>query len=396
MKTAQEYYQEFLTLKEMPLPQRARGLKLNTVRFWHINFFLLMGAVTTPLAWYLRENYEPIFWLFVSALAWFIWYFPEYLYHQEHRRKRYLKRNYPQVYRAVRRLRNKGETILYDIPPLHIEGKTYFLVSYAFRQPWWQRRPWVRLTGWMLFDDQGNPVQDAALFAKAFVTMAYADTGAVTAQEHNEQLIIELRFALRKYLPRAERLLKRKEEFLRSEGFTYEWHELTKRFPLFYEAVKDAMPLYDFEMKFAKAIGYSFGYDIWYDDAVHMEKVYRAYGEYMHARYYQALKTAIDPHLISIWRGLRWNAIDRYILNLLGKTLEMVIKSCIWFPQNAGIPTVSEWEAYLRRLEVARQKGFTVIEKSPLPEEYPFKGVLYHDEPFRAGIVERRECLKSG
>lgn len=383
MKTAEEYYQEFLALKDVPLPQRARGSKLNAVRFWHLNFFLLMGAITTPFAWYLRRNYEPVFWVFVFLLAWFIWSVPEALYHQEPRRKRYLKRKYPQVYRAILRLRNKGESILWDIPPLYIEGKPYFLVSYFFRQRWWERRLWVRLTGWMLFDAEGNPVQDAQLFAKAFVTMAYADTGAVTTQERNEQMIIELRFALKKYLPRAERLLKRKEEFLRSEGLTYEWQELMKRFPLFYQAVKDSMNLYDFSMKFAKAIGYSFGYEFWYEDAVHAEKVYRAYGEYMRLRYLQDLIKAIDPHLIKLWHEVRWNFVDKYILNLLGQTLEMVIKWCIWYPLDRGKPTVSEWEAYVQRLEVARQKGFRIIERSKLPENYPFKGALYHSDPWQ-------------
>lgn len=383
MKTAQEYYQEFLELKDVTLPQRARGFKLTTIRFWQINFFLLEFALFFPILRWARSISEALFLIFAAIVGWLGWSFPDNFYDQELRRKRYLKRKYPQVYRAVLRLRNKGETILWDIPPLYIEGKPYFLVSYAFRQRWWERRLWVRLTGWMLFDAEGNPVQDAQLFAKAFVTMAYADTGAVTTQERNEQMIIELRFALKKYLPRAERLLKRKEEFLRSEGLTYEWQELTKRFPLFYQAVKDSMNLYDFSMKFAKAIGYSFGYEFWYEDAVHAEKVYRAYGEYMRLRYLQDLITAIDPHLKKLWHEVRWNFVDKYILNLLGQTLEMVIKWCIWYPLDRGKPTVSEWEAYVQRLEVARQKGFRIIERSKLPEKYPFKGALYHSDPWQ-------------
>lgn len=382
MKTAQEYYQEFLALKDMPIPQRARGFKLTRIVFWQLNLFIVVIVLAFPVLKWARSISEVLFLAFGLAIGWLVWLLPEQFFYEEYRRKRHLKRKYPQVHRAVLRLRNKGESILWDIPPLYIEGKPYFLVSYFFRQRWWERRPWVRLTGWMLFDAAGNPVQDAQLFAKAFVTMAYADEGAIATQDRSEQLIIELRFALKKYLPRAERLLKRKEEFLRSEGLAYEWQELMKRFPLFYEAVKDSVTFYDVRIKFAKAVGYSFGYEFYYEDAVHMEKVYRAYGEYMRLRYLQDLITALDPHLVKLWREARWNFIDRYVLNMLGQTLHMVIKQFIWFPLDDGKPTVSEWEAYVQRLEVARQKGFRIIANGDLPEKYPFKGALYHTDPF--------------
>ena len=87
--------------------------------------------------------------------------------------------------------------------------------------------------------------------------------------------------------------------------------------------------------------------------------------------------------LIEIWKELpRRKSPRKYVLDLFARTLHQVLR-LTYYALDSGIPTVSEWQAYVSRLEVARHKGIPVLEKAPLPEEYPFKGALYHDDPWK-------------
>ncbi len=382
MRTAKEWLEEFHRLSALPVPQRAKGIRFNRIGFWSINAFLVIAGLIAPLAWRLRDLSSALYLLAAGIVGWFVWGLPEHFYHEAKRRKRYLRRHYPKVYKAISALREKGEATSFDAPPLHIEGKTYFLVSYFFRQPWWQIRPWVKLRGWVVFDEQGRVVQDAAVFAKAFITMAYANIGAVEVQKRQAGELGELRFALRKYLPRAERLFQRRRRWFEDNGLGYQWMEITSRFLLFYQAVKDAMAFYPVNDKFLEAIGYSFGYEFWYEDAVHMEKVRRAFGEYMRLSYKEELMTAL-LRLEEIWKALpRRRSWTKYVLDMFGRLLKQVWQ-LTYYALDSGLPTVMEWEAYVARVEVAKRKGLPVIGEQPLPGEYPFKDALYHDTPFR-------------
>ena len=381
LKTAEDYFEEFRRLSEQPVRKRAKGISFNRIGFWSINTFLVAAGISAPLLLRIRARSYLFFLLVGYVVVWFVWGLPEYFYHQEKRRKRYLRRKYPVVFKAIRALREKGEATSYDAPPLHIDGEPYFLVSYFFRQPWWQIRPWVKLRGWIVFDKQGCAIQDPFLFAKAFVTMMHADLGAVETQKRQGGEYGELRFALRKYLPRAERLFKQQNFFLK-KGLTYQQTFINARFPLYYQAVRDAMLFYEANKKFLEAIGYSFGLEFWYEDAVHAEKVRRAFGEYMRLKYEKELTDTLQ-RLVEIWKELpRHKSPRKYVLDLFARTLHQVLR-LTYYALDSGIPTVSEWQAYVSRLEVARHKGIPVLEKAPLPEEYPFKGVLYHDDPWK-------------
>ncbi|GAB4505798.1 MAG: hypothetical protein Fur0043_27960 [Anaerolineales bacterium] len=383
MKTAQEYYQEFLHLKAQPIVQRARGVSFNRIAFWTINVLIITVIFTAPIAIRLKSISYELYYAFAAIVGYMIFIFPERFYHQQDRRKRRLRRKYPAVYQAIQRLRNRGESVLYNIPALYLDNnpeKPYFLVSYYVRNRWWQHPRWIRLTGWVLFDALGRVVSDTVLFAKAFVSQSYAYTGGVEIYGRYDADKYEYRFALHKYLPRVERLLRRKKAYLQAEGRSYEWQEIMKRIPRFYQAVQDALLIYEPREKFARAIGYSFGYEIWYEDAVHMEKVYRAFAEYMSLSYQQDCMEALK-HLKTIWDEVRWNRLERYVLDLFGKTLERVVKN-IWLHQTAGMPLEVEWQAYVSRLEEARRKGFPIMGAGDVTEEYPFRGALYHTDIF--------------
>ena len=381
MNTAEDYLEEFRQLSKQPVQKRAKGIRFNRIGFWSINAFLVTVGISAPLLLRIRERSYLFFLLAGYVVAWFVWGFPEYFYHQEKRRKRYLRRKYPAVFKAIRILREKGEATSYDAPPLHIDGEPYFLVSYFFRQPWWQIKPWVKLQGWIVFDKQGHAIQDPFLFAKAFVTMMHADLGAVETQKRQGGEYGELRFALRKYLPRAERLFKQQSFFLK-KALTYQQQFINARFPLYYQAVRDAMLFYEANEKFLEAIGYSFGLEFWYEDAVHVERVRRAFGEHMRLKYKKDLTDTLQ-RLIEIWKELpRHKSLRKYVLDLFAQTLHQILR-LTYYALDSGIPTVLEWQAYVSRLEVARRKGIPVLEKAPLPEDYPFKGALYHDAPWR-------------
>ena len=381
-KSAQAYFEEFHRLKEQPVRQRAKGISFHRVGWWTINAFWISIIVNAPWLIFLRRRSYALFLLAAYVVGWFVFGLPEHFYHQEKRRKRYLRKHYPAVYRAIASLRQPGETVLYNIPPLHIDGRLYFLVSYFIRQPWWQIKPWVRLRGWIVFDEQGRVVQDMMVFAKAFITMGYANIGAVEVQKRQEEELIELRFALRKYLPRAEKMFRKRERFFEEHGAMYQREYILQRFPLFYEAVRDAMQFYDVVAQFRKAMGYSFGYEFWYEEGVHAERVHRAFGEYMRLTYKEEITNAL-LRLEEIWKELpRRKSLTKYILDMFWRTLKQVW-DLINYTLNTGIPTVLEWQVYVARVELAKQKGLPIVGKSALPDGYPFKGALYHDAPWR-------------
>lgn len=378
MQTAEEYYLEFRRLIHHSVQKRAKGISYNRIAFWNINLFLLVAGLSSFFMIPLREKSYFLFLVAAYILAVFIVNVPEYFYHQEKRRGRYLRKHYPAVYRAIPRLKEKGEHTSFDAPPLHIDGKTYFLVTYYFRQPWWERRLWVQLSGWAVLDEQGNVIQDAELFAKAFLTMGYADFGAVETQKRKEGERRELRFALKKYLPRLERFFRKRERF-EKHGMMEAWNYVTQAFPSLYQMVKDALEFYDVNDKIMEAIGYSFGYEFWYEDAVHAEKIYRAFGQYMNLKYTR-LNVNTQFHILKTSAEMTHRfSPGRYVLKLGWETLYQVY-NLTRYALFKGIPSEFEWQAYVNRLEVARKKGFRVIERAPLPEGYPFKDVMYHDE----------------
>jgi hypothetical protein len=76
-------------------------------------------------------------------------------------RRRWLRKNYPGVARAVERYRRAGEKAEPLKPKLIINGKTYFAVEYHD-----QKEP-EGIGGYVLLDHQGRPVFDEQLFRKA-------------------------------------------------------------------------------------------------------------------------------------------------------------------------------------------------------------------------------------
>lgn len=336
-------------------------------------------GVSAGLASYLRAS-STLYILFVIAIAWFVWGLPEFFYHENKRRKRYLRKNYPLVFQNILALRQKGETILWDVPVLHIEGKTCFLVSYFVKSSWFAIKPKVKLTGWIVFNEFGDIIQDTSLFGKAFITTAYADIGGVETQKRQIGEFGELRFATSKYLLRAEKLLKKRQHFFKSEGLNYQWSQIIQKFSVFYDAVEDAKAFYEVNSRFLEAIGHSFGLEFWYKDAVHMEKVRRAFGKYMRDTYEDDIKTALIQ-LKEIWDRLpKKNSSTRYMLDLFGKTLKQIL-DLIYYALDSGIPTTLEWQAYLNRLMVAKEENINIIDNSEeVDNKYPFKNSLFHDE----------------
>ncbi|MEZ0397182.1 MAG: hypothetical protein ABWK53_12240 [Anaerolineales bacterium] len=397
MKTAQEYYQEFLRLKAMPVPKRGHGIRYTRIVFWMLNAFVLacVGLFFLVLRFPILVEVR-IFGYLISALMFTgIFVFPELFYDDHQLRKRYVKRKHPQLNRSMLRLRvNRRESVLYPAE-LHIEEKIYFMVAYYFSNKWWERRAWAHITGFMLFDEQGNAVRDAQLFGKALLTADYDKSGVVGIQKRLEEIPYDARFAEKKYLPRMERLLRRTEQRWEEEGKLYVWQEISKAMPLLYEAVKDMLHWYEFEMKIAKALGYSFGHRAYYEDAIHGERVWRTYGMYMWQKYGKTILN-LRKTVKEVMGEVRWNPWDRYVLKLFYDTLEMILSRCLVAPLHNGRPIDSQWLLYRARLLLAERVGVPIIGSESLPEKNPYALKLYHDEPFRESDEqdwEEREML---
>ena len=110
MNTAEKYFREFRQLSKQPIRKRARGIRFNRIGFWSINAFLVAVGISAPLLLRIRERSYLLFLLVGYVVVWFVWGLPEHFYHEAHRRKRYLRKKYSAVFKAIPALRERGES----------------------------------------------------------------------------------------------------------------------------------------------------------------------------------------------------------------------------------------------------------------------------------------------
>ncbi|MCG2784476.1 MAG: hypothetical protein L6461_05175 [Anaerolineae bacterium] len=290
----EELRKEYFQFLEKQLPLRARGVpyqKISTptgLTLLVLVLFIIPFAVLV-FGWgpYLLEN--PLVHAIILAVVVFGFVkIPPYFYHEEKRNRRWARKNHPHIYKTIYRFgeRNKKDKMVVGVRLLRINEKIYFLGPYV-RQRWWENI--ATLTGFVLLNEQGEVVEDEELFTKAFLTYNYGIIGAVTGQNIAMGEVHTLKESLNIYVPRSEKVLKMQRSYFEHNGDLHEWQSLVDYLPNLYEAARDALTIYDGREKFRKSMGYSFGYEYHYEDAVEELEMRQAFFKYMLAAHYKTI-----------------------------------------------------------------------------------------------------------
>lgn len=289
-----EVREEYFKHLENQPPQRAKDVPYQKIIGPSGLLWLLLGLFVCPFigiafGWapYLI-NTHPFVFVLLGAMTFILLLLPEYFYHNIKRTKRWAKKHHPHIYKTIYRFQEKEKMDRMVVGPclLKVEGKNYFLGPYV-RQLWNEKQ--ATITGYILLNDQGKLVDDELLFQKAFLTYAYSMIGAISGQNTEIGEIWTLTENTRTYIPRAEKKLRNARKFFEQINHSADLEILLGYMPDLYEAAKDALTIYKGREKFRKAMGYSFGYEYLYEDALEEQKMREAFGKYMLIAHFKTL-----------------------------------------------------------------------------------------------------------
>ena len=378
-KLRAEYYQ----LIDQPLPQRAKGVPYT--RILGPSLLMMVFSYIILIFIFFHSWGESFLLLIGFALMWLFVFLPREFYDDRKRTYRHAKRHYPAVLHTLARLvdqRNR-EFLFRDLPLLKVEGRRYFLAAYIYQRQW-DPRPNVRFTGWLLLDMAGKVIADDELFGKALLTHSYASLGAAEVQRVDGNEEMRLSNDLRSYTTRAAKFLRSQRDFFEQNGALQDWQSLMDGLPILYEAGKDALSIYRGRENVRKAMGYSFGLEFDYQDALPDERMNRAFSRYMRAAYGEPLE-ALQASLERLARCVEmsdkhfkdaWNRIPKTILPMFGmnvysidaanalnqvqKTI-LTITNLILRMEQTGIPSPEDWALYRTKLVLAKERGFVIV-----------------------------------
>jgi hypothetical protein len=138
----------------------------------------------------------------------------------------------------------------------------------------------------------------------------------------------------------------------------YDWNHLLESIPDLIEAGKSALAIYDAREKFRKSMGYSFGYEYHYEDALLEYKMRQAYCKYMYAEHYKVINnTRVYVANIITQIELESRSIKkRYILKTLKKiwTFAFVLSNLLEKMAQEGIPSGDDISLFHQKTDFAK------------------------------------------
>jgi hypothetical protein len=357
--TIEELRANYYRLIDQILPKRAKGIPFTRILgpsllmwvFSYLTFIFIFYSIGIGLLF-----------LVGVVFTWFFWSLPAEFYDDRKRTYRHAKRYYPAVLRTLAGLREQDNKNP-DLPVLKIAGNKYFLIPFIY-QHWWDPKPNAKFTGWILLDDLGKIIANDDLFEKAFLTYHYESLGAFTTQQLDGESRV-LSNDLRYQLPQAKIFLHSQRAYFDQSGQLQDWQSLMDRIPILHEAGKDALSIYKGRENFRRAMGYSFGLEFDYEDALLEEQMNRAFSRYMLKAYGEqldALRTSLT-RLIQSVENQNGSGGKRLRLDSLNQTQKttLAISNLIVRMQQKGIPSQDDWVLYRAKLALAKERGFIIV-----------------------------------
>jgi hypothetical protein len=286
----EEHRSEYYQLLNRELPLRAKGVPYGRISGPLALLMLFGGLFIVPFfALFFKLSEYKIF-VVLAIMVVLLLLLPREYYSDAKRSVRYVKKNFPFIYKRFQKItqRSKGEVMTPSMPILKIEGKAYFMGYYASHQKQGNTLS-TQITGYALSNDQGEWVEDEELFVKAFLTYDFSLLGSIISQNASVTEQRELKEAINIYTPRYEKLLIRQKKVFEKYNLLSNWQEVIDRLPALYVAGNEALTVFDALEKYRRSIGYSFGHEYFYEDAVEALKMRQAFSKYMIAAHYQII-----------------------------------------------------------------------------------------------------------
>jgi hypothetical protein len=379
---------KYCQLLNRELPQRAKGIPHKNIGGPLVA--LTFSAISCIVIYFMmsgRGGSVSMFLMSFAAILLFL-YLPEQFYDRRARTKRYSFRKYPVLKAAINQLLKKenSEVCTNDVPVLYIDGAKLFLVGYVVRQKWWELQPAAKLTGWVLLNEKGQTIRSTQLFSKAFLTLMHAYTGDTRVQARDFRDQAELLEQKIRYVWRAEKFLGWQKKRFENLGKLEMLQKALDSVQYLNAAIDDILTVFSFRAQLRKSIGFSFGLEFYYEDAIHTEKVYRAFSEYMKTKYFSRI-----VELNNLMADLR-DVVNEssswpfryftYMAILKIRDVGISVLGWVKYYEHDGIFGKDEWAVYVDRLRYAALHNAPIVNVGEFSEEYPYNGQLYHSEIF--------------
>ena len=363
MNKYEENNQEISALKEeyerllnQPIPRRAKGISYGYLMFFFLAPAMCIGAT---LIGYIYIKYQndllTIFLIVVASLC--LSTFTEQFLNLPRRTARNSFRIYPQLKKAKASLNEPGSRFLPNVPILKIDGVPLFILRYGVSNWWPTTHPKGELKGIAFLNQKGQFIENEELFKKAFMTMALTDICVQRAQQNFTQVRTYSTQALQKTLPRVEKILRRGAKTFEENNVGYAYQQMMDQLPSLYEAMKTGISIHDGEDKWRRALGWSFGLEFLYEDALEHEKMYQAYAALMSKAYGTQLvdisRRAVEL-LPTVRENNRWKNRQNVIWALRQlDAMPRAVQTWIFTFTVQGKPSPKDWELYRRKLDRA-------------------------------------------
>jgi len=196
---------------------------------------------------------------------------------------------------------------------------------------------------------------------KAFLTYNFGLIGAVSGQNTAIGERWSLTENINIYIPRSEKALKMMRNYFENNGCLYDWQGLQDCMPGLHTAAKDALTIYDSRENFRKSIGYSFGYEYLYEDAVQELNMRHAFCKYMIAAHFVTIDNVrvLSARLhenIKNNGGLPQRPIAMKAVKQIW-TFAFTLSTLIQRMEQQGIPSEDDRKLFLEKTAYAQQLG---------------------------------------
>lgn len=362
LETARREYKQALN---RPWIQRKKGIPHDWIQ---APIILIAFGIWVPLiiSWFDKYDISsPIYSISTLIMVAVLTYVPEMIYGSKTLTLRHAFKKYPQARRVIRAFQESGEKFRRDLPLLIVDGKKYFIINY-YHPNEVKKYGYQKRIGIVLVNESMQVVDNDELFKKVFFVESFSFLTSA-AERWKDHLYVRDKFKITNALKQSEKTLLRFKTRFHDHGIGMIYDKLLPSFPMLHEAVNESPAIFvEAHEKARKALGYSFAIEFLYEDAVHLDEVYKAFIRFMNASYKHSLQI-IGGHasmlIVSIITEQKRG--DKQALLALEKVriVKDGILGIVERFEREGVIQEEDWEYYHRKVELAHKIGWTIVKE---------------------------------